>query len=144
MIENTDLSYISFNPAWGYEEMPPAPEGFIYFVDRIKDLIIASGYNVAPFEVESVIMKHPAVLEVAVIGVPDQYRGETVKAFIALKEEYRGKVGAEEIDGFCRENMATYKRPRIIEFMDELPKSAVGKVLRRKLKEMERERLKSL
>lgn len=116
------------------------PEGFIYFVDRIKDLIIASGYNVAPFEVESVIMKHPAVLEVAVIGVPDQYRGETVKAFIALKEEYRGKIGAEEILIFCKENMATYKRPRIIEFMDELPKSAVGKVLRRKLKDMEREK----
>lgn len=115
-------------------------EGFIYFVDRIKDLIIASGYNIAPFEVESVIMKHPAVLEVAVIGVPDQYRGETVKAFITLKEEYRGRVGEEDIEGFCRENMATYKRPRIIEFVDELPKSAVGKVLRRKLRDMEREK----
>lgn len=86
------------------------------------------------------IMKHPAVLEVAVIGVPDQYRGETVKAFIALKEEYRGKEVAEEIERFCKENMATYKRPRIIEFVGELPKSAVGKVLRRKLRDMEREK----
>ncbi|MFZ5631430.1 MAG: class I adenylate-forming enzyme family protein [Bacillota bacterium] len=115
-------------------------EGFTYFVDRIKDLIIASGYNIAPFEVESVIMKYPAVLEVAVIGVPHEYRGETVKAFIALKEEYRGKVTVEDISRYCEENMATYKRPRIIEFVDDLPKSAVGKVLRRKLKEMEREK----
>ncbi|MHB8156950.1 MAG: class I adenylate-forming enzyme family protein [Desulfocucumaceae bacterium] len=115
-------------------------EGFIYFVERIKDLIIASGYNIAPFEVESLLMKHPAVLEVAVIGVPDSYRGETVKAFIALKEEYRGKTSVEEIGDFCKENMATYKRPRVIEFIDELPKSAVGKVLRRKLKEMEKEK----
>ena len=115
-------------------------EGFIYFVERIKDLIIASGYNIAPTEVEAMLMKHPAVMETAVIGVPDQYRGETVKAFIALREEYRGKVTEEEIKAFCRENISTYKSPRIVEFMDELPKSAVGKVLRRKLREMERER----
>ncbi len=115
-------------------------EGFIYFVDRIKDLIISSGYNISPFEVESVIMKHPAVSETAVIGVPDPYRGETVKAFITLKGEYRGRITAEDIDRFCRENMATYKRPRIIEFVDELPKNAVGKVLKRRLRDLERER----
>lgn len=115
-------------------------EGFTYFVDRTKDLIIASGYNISPFEVESVIMRHPAVLETAVIGVPDQYRGETVKAFVALKEEYRGRVGVDELASFCKENMATYKRPRVIQLVDELPKSAVGKVLRRKLRDMEREK----
>jgi len=115
-------------------------EGFTYFVDRIKDLIIASGYNIAPFEVESVIMRHPAVFEVAVIGVPHEYRGETVKAFIVLKEEYRGRVTVEDIDRYCGESMAAYKRPRIFEFVSDLPKSAVGKVLRSKLKEIESKR----
>lgn len=112
-------------------------DGFIFFVDRIKDLIIASGYNISPFDVESVIMQHPSVMEVAVIGVPDEYRGETVKAFIVLKEEYRDKTTAEEILDFCKDSMATYKRPRLVEFVDDLPKSAIGKVLRRVLKERE-------
>ena len=110
-------------------------DGFVYFVERIKDLIIASGYNIAPFDVESVILTHPAVREVAVIGMPDEYRGETVKAFIVLKEEFRGKTGAEEIMEFCKDRMATYKRPRIVEFTMELPKSSVGKVLKRVLRE---------
>ncbi|MBN2283763.1 MAG: AMP-binding protein [Deltaproteobacteria bacterium] len=110
-------------------------EGFIFFVDRIKDLIIASGYNISPFDVESDIMQHPAVMEVAVIGVPDEYRGETVKACVVLKEEFRGKTTEEDILEFCKEKMATYKRPRIVEFIDMLPKSAIGKVLRRKLRE---------
>ncbi len=118
-------------------------EGFIYFVDRMKDLIISSGYNISPFEVESVLMKHPAVAETAVIGVPDPYRGETVKAFITLKKEYRNTITVEDIDRYCQENMATYKRPRLIEFMDELPKSAVGKVLKRKLRDMENSKTKS-
>ncbi len=83
-------------------------------------------------------MKHPAVAETAVIGVPDPYRGETVKAFITLKKEYRNTTTVEDIDRYCRENMATYKRPRLIEFVDELPKSAVGKVLKRKLRDMEK------
>ena len=82
-------------------------------------------------------MRHPAVFEVAVIGVPHEYRGETVKAFIVLKEEYRGRVTVEDISRYCEENMAAYKRPRIFEFMTDLPKSAVGKVLRNKLKEIE-------
>lgn len=119
-------------------------EGFIYFFDRIKDLIIASGYNIAPFEVESVIMQHPAVLEVAVIGVRDKYRGETVKSFIVLKEGYRDKVSYEDINQFCNEHMASYKKPRIIEFVDQIPKNAVGKVLRRKLRDIEREKAKGV
>ncbi|GAB6887902.1 long-chain fatty acid--CoA ligase [Desulfothermus okinawensis JCM 13304] len=110
-------------------------DDFVYFVDRLKDLIIASGYNIAPVEVENVLYKHPAVQEAAVIGVPDEYRGETVKAYIALKPEYKGNVTEEEIINFCRENLANFKVPRIVEFRDELPKSAVGKILRRKLKE---------
>ena len=92
-------------------------------------------------KVEEVLYEHPAVLEAAVIGVPDPYRGETVKAFIVLKPEYRGKVTAEEIIKFCRERLAAYKVPRIIEFRDELPKSAVGKILRRVLKERSEEKV---
>jgi long-chain acyl-CoA synthetase len=117
-------------------------DGYFYIVDRKKDMIIAGGYNIYPREVEEVLYEHPAVLEAAVIGVPDPYRGETVKAFIVLKPEYRGKVTAEEIIKFCREKLAAYKVPRIIEFRDELPKSLVGKILRRVLKEEELAKLK--
>ncbi len=112
-------------------------DGYFYIVDRKKDMIIAGGYNIYPREVEEVLYEHPAVLEAAVIGVPDPYRGETVKAFIVLKPEYRGKVTEEEIIKFCRERLAAYKVPRIVEFRDELPKSTVGKILRRVLKEEE-------
>ena len=115
-------------------------EGFVNFVDRIKDLIIASGYNISPFDVESVMMQHPAVMEVAVIGAPDEYRGETVKAYVVPKEEYKGKVNEEELLEFCKDKMATYKRPRIVEFIDALPKSSVGKVLRRELRKLEQEK----
>jgi len=112
-------------------------DGYFYIVDRKKDVIIAGGYNIYPREVEEVLYEHPAVLECAVIGVPDKYRGETVKAFIVLREEYKGKVDEREIEEFCRERLAAYKVPRIIEFVDELPKSAVGKILRRVLRERE-------
>jgi len=112
-------------------------EDFLHFVDRYKDLIIASGYNVAPYEVESVIMQHPAVKEAAVIGVPDPYRGETVKAFVSLKDEYKGKVSESDIVEFCRQQLAKFKVPKEIEFLDELPKNPVGKILRRVLKERE-------
>ncbi len=111
-------------------------DGFIFFVDRIKDLIIASGYNIAPTEVEATMMKHDAVSEVGVVGVPDDYRGETVKAFVVLKDAYKDKISKSELDAFCRDNMAAYKVPRVIEFVDALPKNQVGKVLRYKLKEM--------
>lgn len=110
-------------------------EGFVFFVERIKDLIVASGYNVAPAEIEAVILEHSAVKETSVVSVPDDYRGETVKAFIVLKEGYAGKVTADEMIEFCRERMASYKRPRIVEFLDELPKSATQKVLRKILRE---------
>ena len=112
-------------------------DGYFYIVDRKKDMIIAGGYNIYPREVEEVLYEHPAVMEAAVVGVPDPYRGETVKAFIVLKPEYRGKVSEEEIIKFCRERLAAYKVPRLIEFRDELPKSAVGKILRRVLRDEE-------
>ncbi|MGO9020614.1 MAG: class I adenylate-forming enzyme family protein [Syntrophobacteraceae bacterium] len=116
-------------------------EGFIFFVDRIKDLIIASGYNISPYDVESAIMKHPSVMEVAVIGMHDGYRGESVKAYIVLKEGFRKNVKPEDIIGYCKKNMATYKVPRSIEFIDTLPKNSVGKVLRRELRRLEQEKL---
>ena len=111
-------------------------EDFIHFVDRIKDLIIASGYNIAPTEVESAIMKHDAVSDVGVVGISNDYRGETVKAFVVLRESFNGKITEDEIITFSREHMAKYKAPAQVEFVDELPKNQVGKVLRYKLREM--------
>lgn len=112
-------------------------DGYFYIVDRKKDVIICSGYNIYPREVEEVLYEHEAIVEAAVIGVPDEYRGETVKAFVVLKDEYKGKISEEDIINYCRQKLAAYKIPRIVEFRDELPKSAVGKVLRRVLKEEE-------
>lgn len=106
-------------------------EGYFQIVDRKKDMIICGGFNVYPREVEEILFKHPAVQEAAVVGVPDEYRGETVKTFISLKE---GTTCTEqEIIAFCREHLAPYKVPTLVEFWPELPKSAVGKVLRREL-----------
>lgn len=108
-------------------------KGYFYIVDRKKDTIIASGFNIYPREVEEVLYEHPAVLEAAVIGVEDPYRGETVKAYIVLKEgQFATK---QELDEFMRARIASYKVPRIYEFRNELPKSAIGKVLRRELRE---------
>jgi long-chain acyl-CoA synthetase len=114
-------------------------DGYFYIVDRKKDLIIASGYNVVPREVEEVLFMHPQVLEAAVAGVPDPKRGETVKAFVVLKE---GQIAtAEEIRSFCKERLAPYKVPAAVEFCKELPKTQAGKVLRRMLVEEERRKL---
>jgi long-chain acyl-CoA synthetase len=109
-------------------------EGWFYLVDRKKDMIIASGFKVWPREVEDTLYQHPAVREAAVIGVPDTYRGETVKAFVALKEGC-GKTEPSAIIAFCRERISAYKCPREIEFLEELPKTATGKFLRRALRQ---------
>ncbi len=116
-------------------------DGFIFFVDRQKDLIIASAYNIAPAEVEALLMKHESIQEVAVIGVPDEYRGENVKAFVVLEEEARGKVTEQEIIAYGKASMAAYKYPRLVEFIDILPKSPIQKVLRKELRDMEANRL---
>jgi long-chain acyl-CoA synthetase len=113
-------------------------KGYFYIVDRKKDMIIAGGYNIYPREVEEVLFEHPAIQEAAVIGVPDPYRGETVKAFIVLKQGQQ--VTEEELDRHCRERLAAYKIPRLYEFRSELPKTMVGKVLRRQLQEEEKKR----
>ena len=107
-------------------------EGWVYLVDRRKDMIIASGYKVWPREVEDVLCSHPAVSEAAVVGVPDEYRGETVKAFVSLRPQASARP--EELIAFCRERMAAYKYPRAVEVVDELPKTASGKILRRELR----------
>jgi long-chain acyl-CoA synthetase len=114
-------------------------DGCLYIVDRKKDLIISSGYNVVPREVEEVIYMHEKVQEAVVAGVPDAVRGETVKAYIVLKEGQNSTQS--EISDFCREHLAPYKMPRLVEFRDELPKSQVGKILRRVLLEEEKSKL---
>jgi long-chain acyl-CoA synthetase len=107
-------------------------DGYYYIVDRKKDLIIAGGFNIYPREVEEVLFENPAVQEAAVVGIPDPYRGETVKAFVVLKQAMTAT--AEEIMAWCRERLASYKVPRQVEFRDSLPKSGVGKYLRRELR----------
>jgi long-chain acyl-CoA synthetase len=114
-------------------------DGWFYLVDRKKDMIVASGYKVWPRDVEDVIYQHPAVKETAVVGVPDPYRGETVKAFVALKEGMEKQVSPEEIMAFCKERMAAYKYPRQVEIVAEIPKTLTGKFLRRTLREQDRE-----
>lgn len=111
-------------------------DGYLTIVDRKKELIVAGGFNVYPGEVDAVIFSHPKVLEACTIGIPDEYRGETVKAYIVLKPGER--ADEEEIMAHCREKLAPYKVPKIVEFIDALPKSAVGKVLRRELRELDR------
>jgi long-chain acyl-CoA synthetase len=110
-------------------------DGYFYIVDRKKDMIDVSGLKVWPREVEEVLYEHPAVNEAAVVGVADAYRGETVKAYVTLKPGYQGKVTEEDIIKFCKEKIATYKAPRLVEFRDSLPKTLVGKILRRTLRE---------
>ena len=110
-------------------------DGYLSIVDRKKDMIIAGGYNIYPLEIDDILMDHPKILEACSIGIPDAYRGETVKAFIVTVEGET--LSEEDVDQYCRDHLAAYKVPKIYEFIDELPKSAVGKVLRRKLKDME-------
>jgi long-chain acyl-CoA synthetase len=115
-------------------------KGYFYVVDRKKDMIIAGGYNIYPREIEEVLYEHPSIQECVAVGVPDAYRGETVKAYIVLKENEQ--ITEEELNKFCREHLASFKVPRIYEFRKELPKTAVGKILRRSLVEEEKEKNK--
>ncbi len=110
-------------------------DGYFSIVDRKKDMILCSGYNVYPREVEEVLFMHPAVAQAAAIGVPDPYRGETVKAFVVLK--VGTAATADDIIAFCKERLAPFKVPKQVEFANELPTSLVGKVLRRELRERE-------
>ncbi len=107
-------------------------DGFFYIVDRIKDMIIVSGFNVYPNEIEEVISRHPKVLEVAVIGIPDERCGEAVKAFIVKKDS---SLSESEIKAHCRDNLTGYKLPKFYEFRESLPKTNIGKILRRELRD---------
>ncbi len=107
-------------------------QGWFYLVDRKKDMINAGGYKVWPREVEDVLYTHPAVREAAVVGMPDAYRGETVKAVVSLKPQ--ASVTPEALLAWCKERMAAYKYPRVVEIIDELPKTVTGKILRRELR----------
>lgn len=113
--------------------------GYFYVVDRKKDMIIAGGYNIYPREIEEVLYEHPDVVEAVAAGIPDPYRGETVKAYIVLKEG--SAVTAEEMNKYARKYLAAYKVPRKYEFRSELPKTAVGKILRRMLVDEELQKL---
>jgi long-chain acyl-CoA synthetase len=117
-------------------------EGFFYLVDRKKEMILSGGFNVYPRDVEEVLYRHPKVREAAVIGVPDAFLGERVKAFVVPHEGE--SPTADEIIAFCREQLVVYKVPAQVEFRDSLPKTLIGKVLRRVLMEEERQRAVSL
>jgi fatty-acyl-CoA synthase len=112
-------------------------DGYFFLVDRLKRMINASGFKVWPTEIEALMYQHPAVAEACVIGSKDAHRGETVKALIVLKVESRGKIEAQAIVDWARENMAAYKAPRLIEFVDALPKSGSGKIMWRELQDRE-------
>ncbi|MGB0987104.1 MAG: AMP-binding enzyme, partial [Pseudoalteromonas spongiae] len=107
-------------------------EGFFYIVDRKKDMIIVSGFNVFPNEVEEVVAMHDGVLEVAAVGVPHEVSGEQVKIFVVKKDQ---SLTEKDIIKHCRENLTNYKVPKFVEFREDLPKTNVGKILRRALKE---------
>lgn len=125
----------TFKDGWLYtgDMVRMTEEGVLQFVDRLKELIIVSGFNVYPSEVENVLYRHPAILEAAVIGSPDPRQGETVHAVVALKPG--SNAASEEIIEFCKEHLAPYKVPKSISFRAELPKNATGKVLKRKIKD---------
>jgi long-chain acyl-CoA synthetase len=112
-------------------------EGYLTIVDRKSDMIIAGGFNIYPQEIDEVLMGHPRILEACAIGVSDPYRGETVKAYVVLMPGET--LSEEDVIAYCRKDLATYKAPRSIAFIDELPKSAVGKILRREIKRMDEE-----
>ena len=106
-------------------------DGFLQIVDRKKDMIVVSGFNVYPNELEDVLYEHDDVLECAAVGVPDDTTGEVIKMFVVSQS---GQLTAEEVRDFCRKGLTGYKVPKLVEFRDELPKTAVGKILRRELR----------
>ena len=112
-------------------------DGYFYIVERKKDMIKASGYSVFPAEVEALMYEHPAVQEVAVLGVQDPHLGENINAFIILRLQYKGLAKKEEMVAWAKNKMAAYKYPRIVEFVAELPKTGSGKILNRALRDRE-------
>ncbi len=118
-------------------------KGHFYIVDRTKDIIKYKGHSVYPRELEEVLFEHPAVMDAAVIGIPDPEAGEQIKAFIVLKPDFKDKITEDDMLYWCRDHMAAYKYPRFLEFVESLPKSLVGKTLRRVLREQEAQKAKA-
>jgi fatty-acyl-CoA synthase len=116
-------------------------EGYLYIVDRLKKVINTSGFKVWPREVEEVIYKHPGIKLAAVIGIPDSYRGESVKAFVVPDDESESSIRIEDLMAHCRKYLSAYKVPRVIELRKELPLSSSGKILFRILKEEEAKKI---
>ena len=114
--------------------------GYVKIVDRKKDMILVSGFNVYPNEIEDIVASHPGVLEVAAVGIPDEKSGEVVKLFVVKKHDY---LTAEEIIDFCRKSLTGYKVPKVVEFRNELPKTNVGKILRRELRDTAQEQVQA-
>jgi long-chain acyl-CoA synthetase len=115
-------------------------DDYIFVVDRKKDMVIAGGFNIYPREIDEVLYQHPKVLDAVAVGISDEYRGETLKAYIVLKP---GETATgDEIVSFCRERLAAYKVPKAVEFRESIPKTAVGKILRKILREEEERKLK--
>jgi fatty-acyl-CoA synthase len=131
-IEIEGKTYLRTGDLGRYDE-----DGYYYIADRLKRMINASGFKVWPAEVEATLYKHPDIREVTVISAPDARRGETVKAVVVLKDDSKGRVSAEDITRWSREHMAAYKVPRLIEFVDQLPRSGTGKIQWRALQEKE-------
>ncbi|MBU6467042.1 MAG: AMP-binding protein, partial [Burkholderiales bacterium] len=113
-------------------------DGYFFLTDRLKRMINASGFKVWPAEVEALMFRHPAIQEACVIGMRDSYRGESVKAVVVLRASH-GHTSEQEILDWCHENMAAYKAPRVVQFVDALPKSGSGKVMWRALQEAEKQ-----
>ncbi|WP_430385148.1 AMP-binding enzyme, partial [Bacteroides uniformis] len=127
--------YYTGDVAWKDED------GYLWFVGRADDVIKSSGYRIGPFEVESALMTHPAVVECAITGVPDEIRGQVVKATIVLAKEYKARAEEElvkELQNHVKKVTAPYKYPRVIEFVDELPKTISGKIRRVEIRENDR------
>jgi len=138
--EETTLSFVEIDGEKWYrvgDYVTMDEDGELHYVDRTADVIKHKGYRVSASEIEAVLQDHPAVIGACVVGVPDNNVGERIKAIVVLKEDSRG-VGAHELNTFCREKLAAYKIPQFIEFRDMLPKSKVGKLLRRELRDEER------
>ena len=108
-------------------------QGYFFIVDRKKDMILVSGFNVYPNEIEDVVAAHPKVIEVGAIGAPDEKSGEVVKVVVVRSDP---SLTAKELEEYCRQELTAYKVPRYVEFVDELPKTNVGKILRRELRDM--------
>jgi len=141
--EETALSYVELDGKMWYrtkDYVQKDKDGLLYYVDRSADVIKHKGYRVSASEIEAVLQDHPAVIGACVVGIPDRSSGERIKAIVVLKEDARGVSGIDLMK-WCRDRLAPYKVPQYIEFRDMLPKSKVGKLLRREIRDEERSRL---